>query len=219
MSHKLLWANLYTGNTSSISKRPNTDSLSCRNQPHFPAQPVRYITAYPVSVSNNFTRCFGLFQLHAGTSFEAVSKWPQIFTLTNSMSPHPPWIISISKISCFQCHAATYPVISHSVSVCVFLCPPLLFFPPSLTHFHSLWYCSVNIKWAPSFLLIPSQAQMISLRECGWEWQLPTTAGWWRRCTGLSDRWPLHQLFPFLNRKLMGVLQWLGRQSFVLLCR
>lgn len=80
-------------------------------------------------------------------------------------------MISIWKISCFRLRAANS--ILHSVSVCVVLrvlpppTRPLLFFSPSLTHFHSLRYCSVNIKWAPSILLISSQAQMISPGEYG----------------------------------------------------
>lgn len=93
--------------------------------------------------------------------------------------PTPSWIIIIWKINSFQRHAANsiqqFRILFQSV---FFIAPPqLCLFSLFLTHFYSLWYSSVNIKWAPSILLISSQAQMISLREFGLEWQLATTAG------------------------------------------
>lgn len=91
-----------------------------------------------------------------------------IFTLINSMSPHLPELLGIWKISCFNYHAGNFsPAISHSVFFFAPLPCSLSPFSPSLTHFHSLWHCFVNIKWAPSILLNASQAQMISLREYG----------------------------------------------------
>lgn len=79
-------------------KQLSSESLSCWNQLRLPAQPVMYTTAYPVSISNNFTHCFCLLHtLHTEMSFEAVGKRPQIFTLTNSMSPHPPELLAFGK--------------------------------------------------------------------------------------------------------------------------
>lgn len=85
-------------------------------------------------------------------------------------------------------------------SSCFSLPPPLTFsfFPPFPTHFYSLWCSSVNIKWAPSFLLISSEAQMISLREYGLEWRVaPTKAAAgryrWRPRPAFSDLKHVHQ--------------------------
>lgn len=115
-----------------------------------------YITAYPVSISNNFMPCCSSMMLFCMTHWERNQRLSQWICISTSS-----WVISTCKRSwSTEQWCQSYPAISHSVSVSVFIAPILIRLfhqtpPPKkkpLTHFHSLCSCSVNIKWAPSFL-------------------------------------------------------------------
>lgn len=128
MPQKRLWANLYK-DASSFPKQPNTESLSCWNQPHFPAQPVMYTTPYPVYIFSSSTWRWVWRQSASGRRSSA--------SLTRC--PHTILIISICKISCFHCHAA-----NSIPQFCILFQSVFFFAPPPSLFFHPLLLISIH---------------------------------------------------------------------------